>query len=208
MSPMQLETAADRAARIARQRRQALTGPQRIDCDDAPVSSIETMAEVRARLARRLDPVYAARAAVEALPERQRVELIGELLCSLRGARAKDHLARTRNLITCQLHRLITSEYDAEVAARPGLMAPEIARPEGPAPASSPSLSRRSPAGDRADLGAAVAATPRPEARVSPGQRMVRAARALDDSWIGDALGAVCLFAGGYVLFVVAGVLS
>ena len=140
-------TSPDRAARIARQRRQALTGPQQIDCDDAPVSSIETMAEVRARLARRLDPVYAARAAVEALPERQRVELIGELLCSLRGARAKDHLARTRNLITSQLHRLITSEYDAEVAARPGLMAPEIARPEGPAPASSPSLTRRSPAG-------------------------------------------------------------
>ncbi|KGJ23254.1 hypothetical protein [Paracoccus sanguinis] len=208
MSRKPLETAADRDAGNAVQPSQALTGPRRIDCDDAPVSSIETMAEVRARLARRIDPAYAARAAFEALSERQRVELIGELLSSFRGARAKDHLARTRNLITCQLHRLITSEYDAEVAARPGLMAAEIARPEGPAPASSPSLARRSSAEDRADLGAAVAATPRPEARVSPGRRMVRAARALDDSWIGDALGAVCLFAGGYLLFVVAGVLS
>lgn len=86
MSRKPLETAADRDAGNAVQPSQALTGPRRIDCDDAPVSSIETMAEVRARLARRIDPAYAARAAFEALPERQRVELIGELLCSLRGA--------------------------------------------------------------------------------------------------------------------------
>lgn len=71
------------------------------------------------------------------------------------------------------------------------------------------SLDRRSPAGDRADLGAMLgAATPRPEARVSLLRRVRRAAQALDDSWWGDALGALLLFVFAYGLFLIAGVLG
>lgn len=71
-----------------------------------------------------------------------------------------------------------------------------------------PSLPRRSPVEHRADLGAAVAAIPRPEARLSLWRRIIRAAQALDDSWWGDALGAVLLFVFCYGMFVIAGVLG
>lgn len=72
--------------------------------------------------------------------------------------------------------------------------------------ASLPRLS--SPAEHRADLGAAVAATPRPEARVSGLERLAAAMRWLDDSWIGDAIGTALTFAAGYGLILVALVLS
>lgn len=70
------------------------------------------------------------------------------------------------------------------------------------------SLPRSLPTEHRADLGAAVAATPCPEARVSVWRRVVRAAQAFDDSWWGDALGALLLFVLAYGLFFIAGVLS
>lgn len=69
------------------------------------------------------------------------------------------------------------------------------------------SLPRFLPAEHRADLGAAVAATPRPEARLSL-RRIIRAARALDDSTWGDALGALFVFVAGYGLILIAGVLG
>ena len=55
---------------------------------------------------------------------------------------------------------------------------------------------------------AAVAAIPRPEARLSLWRRIVRAAQVLDDSWWGDALGAVLLAIFCYAMFVIAGVLG
>lgn len=55
---------------------------------------------------------------------------------------------------------------------------------------------------------AVVAAIPRPEARLSLWRRIIRAAQALDDSWWGDALGAVLLFVFCYGMFVIAGVLG
>ena len=37
---------------------------------------------------------------------------------------------------------------------------------------------------------------------------LIRAARRLDDHWIGDLIGAACLFGTGYLLFFAAGVLA
>ena len=65
-----------------------------------------------------------------------------------------------------------------------------------------------SPAGPRADLGAAGAATPRPEARVSRWAHLAGAMRRLDDSAVGDAVGTALTFAAGYGLILVALVLS
>lgn len=76
------------------------------------------------------------------------------------------------------------------------------------APDPSRSLPRPLPAEHRADLGAAVAATPSPEARVSVWRRVVRAAQAFDDSWWGDALGALLLFVMIYGLWLIAAVLE
>ncbi len=39
-------------------------------------------------------------------------------------------------------------------------------------------------------------------------QRLKAAAVRLDDSWLGDAIGAACLFVAGYALFFIAGILS
>ena len=50
----------------------------------------------------------------------------------------------------------------------------------------------------RADLGAAVAATPRPEARDSLRARVKRLNARLEDSWLGDLIGVICLFGIGY----------
>ena len=69
--PMQFETAAERDARIMRQR--ALAQPCAIHCDDAPVSTCETAAEVQARLARQEDARLASIAGV--LDDRHRVRL-------------------------------------------------------------------------------------------------------------------------------------
>lgn len=73
---------------------------------------------------------------------------------------------------------------------------------------SRPRRSSPSPGG-RADLGAQKgAATSGPEARVSFWQRLLRASAALDESWIGAAIGAACLFASAYLLFFFLGVLA
>ena len=72
-----------------------------------------------------------------------------------------------------------------------------------------PSLAQASsPAGHRADLGAAIAATARPKARVSRWARLAAAMRRLDDSAVGDAIGTALTFAAGYGLILVALVLS
>ena len=55
-----------------------------------------------------------------------------------------------------------------------------------------------SPAGHGADLGALGAATPRPEARDSLWARIKRWNARLEDSWLGDLIGAICLFIIGY----------
>lgn len=73
---------------------------------------------------------------------------------------------------------------------------------------STASLPRFLPTEHRADLGAAVAATPRPEARLSRGRRIIRAVRALDDSIWGDALGALFVFVAGYGLILIAGMVG
>ena len=65
-----------------------------------------------------------------------------------------------------------------------------------------------SPTEYRADLGAAVAATPRPEARDSLWARIVRCNAWLEDSWLGDLIGVICLFFIGYSLVICAWVLS
>lgn len=57
---------------------------------------------------------------------------------------------------------------------------------------------RSSPAETGADLGAAVAATPRPEARDSLWARVKRLNARLEDSWLGDLIGVICLFGIGY----------
>lgn len=55
---------------------------------------------------------------------------------------------------------------------------------------------------------AAAAASPRPEARLSLWRRAVRAAQALDDHWLGDALGVLMLFVIIYGLWLFAAVLG
>ncbi len=64
------------------------------------------------------------------------------------------------------------------------------------------------PTEHRADLGAAVAATPRPEARISAWARVKRWNARLEDSWIGDLIGAICLFVIGYAATIFLWVLS
>lgn len=72
-----------------------------------------------------------------------------------------------------------------------------------------PSLARPLPLAEhRADLGAAVAAVPRPEARISRVRRLRRTLARIEDSWVGDLVGVSCLAVTGYLLFALAGVLS
>lgn len=74
---------------------------------------------------------------------------------------------------------------------------------------STESLPRSSfPTEHRADLGAVVAATPRPEARISAWARVKRWNARLEDSWIGDLIGAICLFVIGYAATIFLWVLS
>lgn len=103
-----------------------------VHCDDAPVSTSETEAEVKARMAAVADgllPVRElgreiARSALGDLPQEARATLLADMLCDLRGPGARSALAIARNRITSRLHDLIAEEYDAEVA-RMGL--PDVA---------------------------------------------------------------------------------
>lgn len=113
-------------------------------CDDAPVSYQETPADVAAQTARaarlarsqvtppaaghRWDEREIARSALGDLPEGPRAEFLAELLCELRGPKAREALARARNRITTHLHELITAEYDAEAATMPGQDVAVLAR--------------------------------------------------------------------------------
>lgn len=71
------------------------------------------------------------------------------------------------------------------------------------------SLARQSsPAERRANLGATGANAPGSEVTASRWRRVVAVMRAVDDSWIGDAIGTALIFATGYGLILVALVLS
>lgn len=111
--------------------------PVPIRCCDAPVTAVETMAEVAARhRARQQRPAgeaawdvrEIARSALGELSETKRGEFLTDLLCELRGPDARTALCIARNRITHHLHDLIVAEYDAE-AAKLGDLAAEMVRP-------------------------------------------------------------------------------
>lgn len=75
----------------------------------------------------------------------------------------------------------------------------------GPAKADSADNALPAPAA----TGAGEPASPRASSSLRAGwQRLVRWNARLEDSLLGDLIGAVCLFALGYLLFVMAGVLQ
>lgn len=109
----------------------------KVECCDAPVTALETMAEVAARhRSRQQRPVgeaawdvrEIARSALGELSEARRGEFLTDLLCELRGPDASAALCIARNRITHHLHDLIVAEYDAE-AAKLGDLAAEMVRP-------------------------------------------------------------------------------
>lgn len=105
---------------------------QIVHCDDAPVSAYETEAEAAVRVAavaNGLQPICKigreiARSALGDLPQEERVAILADMLCTIRGPGGRSALAIARNRITRHLHDLIAEEYDAEVA-RMGL--PDVA---------------------------------------------------------------------------------
>ncbi|SHL97108.1 hypothetical protein SAMN05444389_102429 [Paracoccus solventivorans] len=111
-----------------------------VHCDDAPVSTSETEAEAKARMAavaNGLLPVRElgreiARSALDDLPEEARAKLLADMLCDLRGPAARDALVTARNRITHHLHDLITAEYDAELTRMSGRDVAELARDDTP----------------------------------------------------------------------------
>lgn len=119
--------------------------PRRLSCDDAPVSYLETDADVAARTARaarlagaqvtsapgRWDEREIARSALGDLAEAPRAEFLADLLCELRGPKAREALALARNRITRHLHELIATEYDAEAAVIAGQDVAVLAREGG-----------------------------------------------------------------------------
>lgn len=116
--------------------RDIVTDKRIVHCDDAPVSTFETDAEVAARLAsaaptagrHRWDEREIARSALSDMAESDRAAFLTDLMCELRGPGARRALAIARNRITSHLHDLITLEYDAEVAKAPGQHVAELAR--------------------------------------------------------------------------------
>lgn len=134
--------------------------------------------------------------------------IAGDLLCGMTGAGASQLMAEARRALTARILERAGDEmttdgnlhHRATLARFGGSLAP--VEPE--AYQSLP----RSTAGHRADLGAAVAAIPRPQARSTVLARVAAAAHRLDDSVLGDFLAALSLFGTGYILFFCAGVLS
>jgi len=95
------------------------TVPQRVFCDDAPVSTYETQAEAGRRARRVGQPAWdageIARSALGELGPKHRAALMAELLCDMQGLEAIELLSKVRASISLRMQELIEEVMEQDV---------------------------------------------------------------------------------------------